>query len=264
MVEDATISPTEHDFPVDLIVPSGSSAPRRNRAVRSGFSRTNSIWRSERQFRSSGISDPALRTIAGMLQRLGPADREEIVDVLAGAFADYPVMRYVLSATEVDYGDALRTLVGLFVDLRLDRGSPVLGVRSGGDLVAAALIDEPDPKPVPSSPLDPEGDVWAVLGAEANRRMTAFEEESAYLEPDLPHYFVGMIGVRAAQRGKGLARRLLGEVERMSVRDPRSRAVSLSTEQESNLGFYERLGYRVTGEAQLGELHTWNLMLETT
>ncbi len=199
-----------------------------------------------------------------MVQRLGPADREDIVDVLVGAFADYPVMRYVLSATEVDYPEALRALVGLFVDLRLDRGSPVLGVRSGSDLVAAALVDEPDPGPVPSSPLDPEGDVWAVLGPEAHRRMESFEEESAHLEPEIPHYFVGMIGVRATQRGEGHARRLLGEVERMSAEDPRSRAVSLSTEQETNLAFYERLGYRVTGEAKLGELHTWNLMLETT
>ncbi len=204
------------------------------------------------------------RTISPMLHRLGRAEREEVVGVLVQAFADYPVMRYVLAKTSMPYEAALRSLVGLFVDLRLDRRSPVLGVRLGEDLVAAALVDEPDPAPVSPSPLDPDGAVWVELGPEAHRRMTAFEEESAHLEPDLPHYFVGMIGVRDGHRGMGHARALLEEIERLSAGDSRSRAVSLSTEQQSNLAFYIGMGYRVTGEAQVGELHTWNLMLMTS
>lgn len=198
-----------------------------------------------------------------MVLWLGRDDRSEVVDVLSGAFADYPVMRYVLSDADTEYHQMLELLVGVFVDLRLLRGSPVLGIRLDGSLVAAALVDEPSPTPIATSPLDAEAPVWKTLGEPAYRRMIEFERKSAHLEPEVPHYFVGMIGVRDRLRGRGFARRLLAEVERMSAQDPGSTAVSLSTEQESNLAFYHRLGYRVTGEAQVGDLRTWNLMLET-
>lgn len=55
---------------------------------------------------------------------------------LAEAVADYPVMRYVLAAADVEYRTGLELLVGLFVCLRMDRGSPVLGVRLDESLSA--------------------------------------------------------------------------------------------------------------------------------
>ncbi len=185
------------------------------------------------------------------------------MEVLSEAFADYPVMRYVLSDAGSEYDARLELLVGVFVDLRLMRGSPVLGIRLGGSLAAVALVDEPSPSPLETSPLDADAPVWSTLGQQAYRRMMAFEHESAHLEPEVPHYFVGMIGVLAEHRGQGFASQLLAEVRRMSAQDPGSAAVSLSTERESNLAFYGRLGYRITGETQVGNLHTWNLIMET-
>jgi hypothetical protein len=42
-----------------------------------------------------------------------------------------------------------------------------------------------------------------------------------------------------------------------------SRCVKLTTEVPSNVGFYESLGYRVLGSAEVGDFTTWLMMLET-
>ncbi len=197
-----------------------------------------------------------------MVLRLTQDNRSEVVGVLSEAFFDYPVMRHVLSDAGTDYRERLELLIGVFVDSRFAHGSPVLGVEVDGRLVAAALVDEPSP-PIPDPPRRSTAPVWARLGRPAYERIMAFEAESSRLQPDVPHYFVGMVGVRPEHQGRGLARRLLDEIARMSTADAASEAVGLSTEDERNLSFYRRLGFRITGEATVGDLRTWHLMLDT-
>ena len=58
---------------------------------------------------------------------------------------------------------------------------------------------------------------------------------------------VNMIGVRSAWQGRGLGRVLLDWVGNMS-QEGASRGISLNTEVENNIFFYERLGYYIVGE----------------
>jgi GNAT superfamily N-acetyltransferase len=70
-----------------------------------------------------------------------------------------------------------------------------------------------------------------------------------------------MLGVRPAERGRGLARRLLDHVHELSASTPGSVDVTLTTEDRTNVEFYRHLGYDVVGHAEIaGGLETWSLI----
>jgi hypothetical protein len=67
-----------------------------------------------------------------------------------------------------------------------------------------------------------------------------------------------MIGVRGSHTGRGLARKLLEAVHRLSDADGGSAGVSLTTETGRNVPLYEYFGYRQLGHAVIGDgLETW-------
>ena len=82
-----------------------------------------------------------------IVEKLNRSDKEEAVRVLASAFYDYPVMRYVLKSTGEKYESDLKALMGFFCESRLTREFPLLGIRNDSNLVAAAGINEPEYKP---------------------------------------------------------------------------------------------------------------------
>ncbi len=193
------------------------------------------------------------------VERLTEADREHVIDVLAAAFHDYPVMRFALADAGDEYGARLRELIGFYCDARLTRGWPVLGIRQGEDLVAAALVSEPRDLLAPPELTRKHRRVATIIGPEAFERMARYERQSTGHEPDEPHYFLGMIGVAPGHQGSGYGRILLEHIQAMSEADPVSTGVTLSTEDPSNVPYYERVGYHVTAEAHVGEIHTWSM-----
>jgi ribosomal protein S18 acetylase RimI-like enzyme len=87
--------------------------------------------------------------------------------------------------------------------------------------------------------------------------MARYERESSGSEPEDPHYFLGMIGVAPGHQGSGHGRKLLDHIHAMSEADPISTGVGLSTEDPANIPYYERAGYRVMAEVDVGEIHSW-------
>ena len=101
-----------------------------------------------------------------LLDLRAPAD--DVVRVVCEAFADYPVMRYVLGDSG-DYAARLRVLIGFFHGARVLREDAVLGISDGHELVAVALCSLPDRADPPE--LDLLGErTWAALGAETRAR----------------------------------------------------------------------------------------------
>lgn len=188
--------------------------------------------------------------------RLGPEHREEVLDVLVEAFADYPVMRFVIGPEHRGDAARLRALIGFFVDVRLTMGWPVLGIREGTALVAATLVNEPTTEPFLSRFGEGLTRLRGELGPAAYGRLERFEQASEGNEPQEPHFFVGMLGVRRAWQGRGLGRRLLEAVRDMA-REAGAPCIALSTEDERNVPFYRHLGLEVVGEADVESLHTW-------
>lgn len=194
-------------------------------------------------------------------------DRNEVVSVLCDAFADYPVMRYVLgegNAADLDKEDLdnedLAKLVGFYTDKRLVHGWPVWGVEVEGTLEAAALVTPPTASGGSSITAQLESVLLYEIGQAQYDRMLAFEQASDLGEPAEPHHFVGMLGVRRRSQGKGYARLLIAEVKQAAVREG-LHGVWLTTEDRANLPFYEHLGFEVVRHTEVAsaQLETWAL-----
>jgi len=188
------------------------------------------------------------------VEELTSSDREAAVDVLAEAFHDYPVMRYMVGS-HPQYAARLSSLIGFYCDKRLVCDWPVLGIKGAGEMVAVALVSEPsDIAPPDMSAL--ERRLAANLGEAALGRMQRFEQASDGVEPSGPHHFVGMLGVRPGHQGKGYGARLVQWVKDRSVAAG-SAGVALTTEVPENVPLYEHMGFDVVAQADVEELHTW-------
>jgi ribosomal protein S18 acetylase RimI-like enzyme len=98
--------------------------------------------------------------------------------------------------------------------------------------------------------------VWG-LGPGALARGARFARVAARCHPATPHYYVVSIGVDPASQGHGHGGVLLRAVHERSEVDPRSAGVALDTQNPRNVALYERFGYRVTREDDVGPLHSW-------
>ena len=189
--------------------------------------------------------------------RLAPRESEAaVVEALCEAFADYPVMRYVLGPGG-DYAERLRRLIGFFVAARVLRDDPVFGIAEGSRLVGVATCT------LPGGSAPPELDAvrertWAALGAEALERYghcVLAWEPLGVAEPNL---HVNMLGVRPAFQGRGLSRVLLERVHALSRELPDSAGVTLTTETTANVALYQRFGDRIVGQRTIAPgVETW-------
>jgi GNAT superfamily N-acetyltransferase len=183
-----------------------------------------------------------------------PAD--EVLAPLCEAFADYPVMRYVLGPGG-DFPARLRTLVGFFLLARTLRKDPILATYDGDTVSGVAICTLPG---LPGPPdLDEAREwTWARLGADARARYDQWIHIWGPLNVAEPNIHVNMLGVPPRYQGRGLARLLLERVHAMSREHPESAGVSLTTESAGNVAFYERMGYRIVGHGVIEPgLESW-------
>lgn len=198
-----------------------------------------------------------------MIENFSKEQRSEVVATLCSAFRDYAVMRYVLASSADEYELHLAELIGFYVDSRLMRHWPVIGIRAESEIVAVAMGNEAVAKPAPDELKAAYARLRKNLGEDAFERMAAFEAASDLHEPDYPHYFLGMLGVRMEHRGNGYAAALIERFCELSAVDDQSQAVVLSTEDPDNLPFYKKMGFAVVADSEVGDLHTWCLALPT-
>lgn len=188
----------------------------------------------------------------------------EVVSVIADAFHDYPVMRFVLGPDDPSaspYAVRVHRLAQLFVSGRAYRDEPMLGVRDeSGALVGAAAMTLPASSDPPPAFIALRESIWAELGADARMRYDACTAAWTFFADMPAHHHLNVIGVRRSRQGRGISRQLLDAVHERAERDPSSAGTSLTTELERNLKFYEHFGYRVTGHTQVStSLETWGL-----
>jgi len=188
----------------------------------------------------------------------GRASTEEVARVLCEAFADYPVMRYVLG-DQGDYPARLRVLIGFFHGARVLRDDAIFGIPGDGELTGVALCSLPD-RIAPPTLEQLRDRTWADLGADARSR---YDDCLRAWEPvgvAKPNVHVNMLAVPPRHQGRGFGRALLERVHAMSRERGDSCGVTLTTESERNVELYRHLGYEVVGQRTIAPgVETWGM-----
>jgi ribosomal protein S18 acetylase RimI-like enzyme len=210
---------------------------------------------------------------AGADARIRPAAVDEAVEIFCDAFAEYPVMRYVLGEHD-DYPARLRRLNYLWTMEAALQAQPMYAVEMEGQAAACATLfmpgdgaagresadgaDSPKRLSVPSELAELSEDSWQRLGMASRSRYETYSVAARRVHAPEPSIYIDMLGVRRAYQGLGLARVLTDHVHALSLATPASTGVALTTENAANVAFYEHLGYRVVGHEQVGRtLETW-------
>lgn len=203
----------------------------------------------------------ATRTVAesvsdGKVIDISWARLDEAAEVLARAFVDYPVSRYIFP----DHGAAERHLPEVFrfmCGARLANGDPVKGIVRNGRLVGVASLDGPEQKPWPEPMEHAFADFAERAGDGVSERFEQYAELTAEHRPAEPHFYLIILGVLPEAQGQGYGRALLDEVQAMSAAHPVSQGVALDTETTANVSLYEHCGYRVTAQSRLDDVPIW-------
>jgi GNAT superfamily N-acetyltransferase len=174
--------------------------------------------------------------------------------LLLDAFDQDPMLRWCFLAERPGFEERLRGYVECGHRWHTAQGHPVVGVFEGGRLASVAYLMLPEPPN--QSAIDPLMDELASrCGAEAQDRFRAYGAAVSELEPEGDFFVVALIGTRPGSRGRGFASLILADVARRLSRETRARGILLDTALDENVRFYERRGYLVIGETQIGGVH---------
>ena len=192
------------------------------------------------------------------LRDLDRSHRDSALNILCAAFHDYPVMRYVIGEADPEYDGKLRVLIGFFVEARLTRNIPLIGLYDANELFGIAVVSPPKEIPVPPELAECRARVERRLGREAMARFDRYNEACEATDPGHVAHYLGMVGVRPDAQGRGIGRQLIDAVKDRARSHPESTGITLNTECESNLPLYEKVGFLKGSETDFGPLHTWS------
>lgn len=174
-----------------------------------------------------------------------PAEREQIAAALADAFFDDPVMSWILT----DDDSRTRRLHGLFDVLLRGHYLRLDTVWTTPDHAGAALWAPPGRAIIPGpTVLRHSPRLVRALGRRALLALRALTHVEQH-HPKEPHWYLGVLGTRRADQGKGVGSALLAPVLRRC--DEEGMRAYLESSKESNLAFYGRHGFEVAGEIEL-------------
>jgi GNAT superfamily N-acetyltransferase len=172
-------------------------------------------------------------------------DLEILGDVLQRAFWDDPVMEWILR----DESSRSSRLTRMFKIVLRGHYLPLDTVWTTTDRLGAALWAPPGHALLPARTLlrQAPGMVRA-MGRDTVRGLRALSQVER-LHPKEPHWYLGVLGTSPAHQGKGIGSALLAPG--LEFCDKESLPCYLESSKESNIAFYRRHGFEVTGKLQL-------------
>jgi len=188
---------------------------------------------------------------------LGTEWLDDSTQLLIAAFKGDPTVRYVCSAESSAFERRRCSLYKSLVRLQVESGEPRLGIISGQRLVAVCHLLRPGSKVPLHLQWEHAVRVLRGLGPGPLIRGARFTHAEAQCRPADPHWYLVSIAVDPVCQGHGYAGRLLQAICERSEADPASRGVALDTQNRRNISLYERFGYRVTHEQDVGPLRSW-------
>ncbi|MHB8437616.1 MAG: GNAT family N-acetyltransferase [Acidimicrobiales bacterium] len=173
------------------------------------------------------------------------AQRGSVAAALADAFFDDPVMSWILQ----DESSRQRRLAGMFTVLLRGHYLPLGTVWTTPGCDGASLWAPPGRAVVPPlTVIRHSPQLLRALGRRAIVSLRALTHVEK-LHPHEPHWYLGVLGTRKAKQGHGVGSALLLPV--LDRCDREGLPAYLESSKYSNIAFYRRHGFEVTGEIQL-------------
>jgi GNAT superfamily N-acetyltransferase len=186
--------------------------------------------------------------VARSIRAATRADVRGLAATMARAFGDDPLMMWIFP----DAALRRRRLPLLFAVLLrryylASRATEL--VADGGEILGGAMWAPPGQWPPPV--LRQLAAVPSMARALGGRLSVASETSSviARSHPDGPHWYLSGIGTEPAVQGTGVGGLLL--TSRLRRCDAAGMPVYLESSKRSNVGYYERFGFAVSGEIQV-------------
>jgi ribosomal protein S18 acetylase RimI-like enzyme len=177
-------------------------------------------------------------------------DVPETAHMLTDAFAQDPNMEFLFGGTPSDRRSLVAEFFDILMTARIELAMPVFVLhhqdRIGG-IVMGYDLSRPD-WPVRQS------DRWRALQMRCSGADERFATHDAIVErftPNVPQYYLGVLGVHPSLQGKGAGRMLVEHFCGVSDQDPESAGVSIETANPRNASYYESLGFKRRGDAEL-------------
>ncbi|MFJ5548174.1 GNAT family N-acetyltransferase [Streptomyces sp. NPDC093225] len=179
-----------------------------------------------------------------------PGEGRAIAALLARAFADDPVMSWMLPDPS---GRERRAALYFRLAQRRQRprsGAVRVAATRDGRLLSAALWSGPGQwQTSPLQDLRAVPRYVRVFGPGGLRRAAEVQNTLHEAHPHLPHWYLPTVGTDPEVQGTGAGSALLRE--QLALCDLLGESAYLESSRPSNVPFYERLGFRVTGEIPL-------------
>lgn len=177
-------------------------------------------------------------------------DRDGLTAVLARAFADDPVLRWVYGPAAADHHrERQRRRERRFFAWALERlATQQLTWTTGGREGAAIWALPGRWRETPREAMELCVLTAPAVGLRAPRILRGFAQVEAR-HPAAPHLYLAVLGVDPGRQGSGLGSALLQPG--LGVCDRDGIPAYLETAEERNIAFYARHGFRVTGELTL-------------
>ena len=184
---------------------------------------------------------------------------EETAALIALAFAEDPLFRYLSGARGAAYRRHVRALVEMEVALHLAGGQPLYSILQGGSLVGVAVVEEPGARRAYGAGISMLAQLWRQTGPLVLLRSLRHLLRIATQRPREPHHRLSLIAVHPQAQGQGYGKALLTEVHAQVEAHPISRGTALDTENPRNVPLYEHFGYRVTHQTAAKPLTIWSM-----
>ncbi|NIM96219.1 MAG: GNAT family N-acetyltransferase [Anaerolineales bacterium] len=184
---------------------------------------------------------------------------EGAIQLLSSAFSDDPLMHFLFNNRSPTFHQDLRELFRFTCEVRLELDWPILGCIADDGLVGVACVTEPEEVEWPESLGRTYRELVNSIGPEATERLERYSDLTDSYRPEMPHYYLAVLGVHPNAHGRGYGGLLLQEVGALSEGHPTSIGVGVDTENPENLSFYERFGYSLVAKTQLQDMDLWSM-----
>jgi GNAT superfamily N-acetyltransferase len=188
------------------------------------------------------------------VHKAAAVDLWAVTDALQQAFFDDPVMGYLFPNES-----SRRWRMAKLFQIELEAHHlPLNSVWTTADHAGAALWSPPDHWRLPPAKLLRNAvPMTRAFGRRLPRAMRALATVERR-HPTEPHWYLAVLGTAPTHQGKGVGSALLGPV--LERCDTEGLPAYLESSKESNIPFYRRHGFEVTGEIRLpGGPPVWSM-----